>query len=1334
MGFEELLLYAAALFFLFKGATNLKKNIFSSTKIKVTGKESYQEKIDKLDGVIQGLASSDPKIRRSSTSNIYELRNQGWDTSKALDSLEKLLTDDDLTVRYNTLLSLGQMHKCSPAALAQINLLLITDKEPYIRRAAATALQGIWSPDSVPYLTEALKDSEPRIQYTAVYALNSYASTTARKAVPQLIEVLKTSKDKHLLDRSIDLLGKIGPPAKDAIPELLRLWNEDKKAFGHSISEALEGDLGTSAACFIPIFAKELEESENQQGSLLGRYRASDVLASIGEEAIPTLLNLLKKEEKLSGRKEYETIQSYAKQALKKIGAIAIGPLLKELAIENYDYQSRVLDTLEDIGLPTNTITETLTTIIAKSESKITAKALGTLARLSTSLPINLLPIIRSTLSSQNPFLRESALLALIKHFPRESIDEFSKALLDKTTQIRLQAIRGLEATRESSAATLIRPLLKDPDKGVCLASIKALGSLRSKEVVEDLVAMLEKLGKEFDTALIDALYKINTAEALNAIKQYRQHVEIPQLVKTLETEPDSYAGEAAARILGELKASQAIPVLINALSVKNSGTRKSALRSIATMPDLTEQTNIQLIKALQTTDYPDLKIQLLDTLVGLGVKATIPLLLIDLKSDNPEIRKSAALLLRSFAKDASPAIPQLLQNSLNDDYDQASLEALIAIGDPAIQPLAELLMNKTMTGKAAFALARIGTPFALDTLVSKLKDLSLAIETADEEDSWQLAATLKLLGQVAFDSLNKLANAVRLKDVSRFGECRVITAAALLNLKDPKLGRDALFLLGQALQSDSCYAREDALKILEEEKTKEAEELLKEHLVFKLIRDLEERSLLRKEEDNYNAAFKLGILNNPNGNYALQKFAYNKLPYLLSNLAAKRTKTQYNKISPIKAIGSLGEYGRSAIPALLILLESPAKADYTDNQVLWALWQIGDTNYRKSLLPCFLERFKNGNYAIADLVIDEHCSSEFVDALLLAFETVIRTKDQTSQNTWAERNSLINALARVGHRCIKDVIKILNSAKEPIVSELTGILTKIGAPSVLPLFDSLTEPKNLDVKIYTLTEIAKTGLPAISDGVRSLLSDHNALKRHVSSIFLSYAAYTEDWTQDKEFDKILELLNEAINSEIATVRAAAYLCLMRLESNDLLPKIKNGLNDIDTKVSIAVLKSSPSYALAECLSADISNLLTSKDWLVASAAARALRLIGSPQKLSEIRKYADRRVPSLIDELGSNDFEIVVNALKEVEDIGDSRHEVISALVSLLDNKYSSMIQISAAKVLANISPKEALKQLKNQWRLRQDVREVTEKLVERIELEEAANYLRRYTTSSGK
>ena len=123
-------------------------------------------------------------------------------------------------------------------------------------------LGGIGTPDVLPLLTEALKDSSALIRLTAVNALGEIADPTA---IPALIAAL-ADKDDDVRTGAAVALGEIADPT--AVPALIAAL-ADKDDDVRGAAAAALGEIGAPAKAAVPVLANLLKQATCNEYSLI---------------------------------------------------------------------------------------------------------------------------------------------------------------------------------------------------------------------------------------------------------------------------------------------------------------------------------------------------------------------------------------------------------------------------------------------------------------------------------------------------------------------------------------------------------------------------------------------------------------------------------------------------------------------------------------------------------------------------------------------------------------------------------------------------------------------------------------------------------------------------------------------------------------------------------------------------------------------------------------------------------------------------------------------------------------------------------------------------------
>ena len=142
------------------------------------------------------------------------------DNPLAMALLLEVMTNGDTTARWRVAWELGRMNASDERSISALKEAL-GDRHKTVRIAAANALSKIHpdradgndlpaSADAVDVLTRMLNDPEPRVRWSAIWALGE-ARGAALSTVTDLLNVLENNQSPQLLRAAaVNALGKIG--------------------------------------------------------------------------------------------------------------------------------------------------------------------------------------------------------------------------------------------------------------------------------------------------------------------------------------------------------------------------------------------------------------------------------------------------------------------------------------------------------------------------------------------------------------------------------------------------------------------------------------------------------------------------------------------------------------------------------------------------------------------------------------------------------------------------------------------------------------------------------------------------------------------------------------------------------------------------------------------------------------------------------------------------------------------------------------------------------------------------------------------------------------------
>lgn len=154
--------------------------------------------------------------------------------------------------------------------------------------SAAVLALGFMGQKAVPFLVEALKDEDPRVQEGAVEAMGEIIPESS-SGVPALARLLKHPV-LRVRWRAALALGEMEQVAAEGIPALIEALDDESAWVRWSAAQAL-GEMGAMAAAAVPALSRKLRDSEK-----FVRGRAMHALRKMGtraQAAVPALIEIL---------------------------------------------------------------------------------------------------------------------------------------------------------------------------------------------------------------------------------------------------------------------------------------------------------------------------------------------------------------------------------------------------------------------------------------------------------------------------------------------------------------------------------------------------------------------------------------------------------------------------------------------------------------------------------------------------------------------------------------------------------------------------------------------------------------------------------------------------------------------------------------------------------------------------------------------------------------------------------------------------------------------------------------------------------------------------------
>lgn len=698
--------------------------------------------------IVPYLKDKDTSTRTIAATALMKIGYQGREITPILSAaLRDKNTSDDLV---ETLGYIGQ--NAAPLVPTLVELLKSSSQDSY-RITETLGRIGKGAKEAVPVLIVQLKNKDDLLRSMTFETLGEIGEE-ARAAIPELVAVLQNKKNNgEIRDRASDTLGKMG---KDAVlPAIALLHNQDIDV-RISAAKAL-GGIGRDAKAAIPdllaiLTDKKLNaqsrvakpprnfERESFSPSTLLLDAATDAFGSIGSDAVPYLVNIL--------RNPNTELRSRAARALIQARKDAVPALIGLIKDKDEEIRFIAYDTLETIGKDAEQAIPALIAIFRENEDR---------DRTDTSRTLNLLEVattgggvegIRDAKDLDRELgVRYKASRAL-GAIGTPAIPALVLALKDVDVNVRLGAIASLEVNRDkSSESSEVISALTDAlsdrdsyariraafvvgrtakDKNAAISTLIVALNHKDPFIRSIAVQYLVVIRKDASPALISAFKdRSNPARelALVALGQIPSDTKgvIPILFEALKEE-GNIRFSAAFSIAQIHQISRAIPENSIPENMKNDWS------GVVTPENTRELVNI-LIAALQDKDIVR-RFQAAYALSQMGkeARAAIPALIVALKDPGIGVRGHAAAALGAIGEDAKEAVPILINQLKAQDtslhYSAAS--ALGGIGKAAKDAtpiLIEIIRNEKeelfVRHVAIESLKKIGTEEAISALSS---------------------------------------------------------------------------------------------------------------------------------------------------------------------------------------------------------------------------------------------------------------------------------------------------------------------------------------------------------------------------------------------------------------------------------------------------------------------------------------------------------------------------------------------------------------------------------------------------------------------------------------
>jgi HEAT repeat protein len=368
------------------------------------------------------------------------------------------------------------------------------------------------------------------------------------------------------------------------------------------------------------------------------------------------------------------------------------------------------------------------------------------------------------------------------------SVPALTMLLADKSANVRAHAAHALGAIGSAAkpAAAALTNLAKDEDETVRRQAIQALAAIRPGPEV--MIPLVTRLIEDSDPAV--------KARILHAVSEAGPAA-IPALEKALKDEKAAYWACLILREMGP-EAKEAVPELTTALKDQRPEVRREAALALGAMRDAAapaasdiaallddehaaEAATLALGEIGQIPANAEPKVRanakstkkLLSTISlwtlarvhpedkALGREAA-ELLVSRLSDSDPFVRVSAARALAALKLGPETMLPIMEKAMANADEATAqhALDAVAALGAPAVPRLIAALKHQKLRAQIAYTLGQIGPPAA-----SATGDLAKLVGSNDTRVVTEAAVALAKIGPAAAASVPSLTAALKQTD-----------------------------------------------------------------------------------------------------------------------------------------------------------------------------------------------------------------------------------------------------------------------------------------------------------------------------------------------------------------------------------------------------------------------------------------------------------------------------------------------------------------------------------------------------------------------------------------
>jgi HEAT repeat protein len=656
-----------------------------------------------IDAVASELKAPDAARRRDAVDKL-----DAWPAEEARPLVLVALGDADADVRAHAAASAGR-HRFVEALPRLVGAL--GDPDAHLRAAAAEALgallqgPGANEPDkesvrAVETLERALGDGEHEVREAAVVAIGKLPPTLGKRTAVALTGRLD-DEAAGVRQRAAEVLGRMGE-ARAVVPLLSRLGDPTREVR----IAALEALAGLGDARAVPAIVRLIHDPADDVRAAavtaLGRLQAKGAVAPLVEVLQRGAPDALRARaafalgqiagapagqpaavEALIGALDHDELQLAAREALVRVGARAVAPLMAHVGDARPDRAALYVDLLREIG--SSEATPLLLDELGRGRlpEEPLVDALGAMLRAGDKRPMVTLVAL---LGAPSGSLRRHAAEALRGSVDARAISALAAATVDGERDVRVMAIGELGRLGAREALPELGRALGSGDEETAAAAARALGQLGDRRAVEPLIGALGRSERRVRREAADALARVADGSAA------------PSLMRALRTAAPDRRATAIVALGGVVRRH----------------------------PDATAR---ELLLGYVEGSDTAAALAALDALGAMGDKAAVPRLVhvVESRFDDDVRRRALAALGDSGGDDATRTILSMLAGDSGDQSVRAeaawALGKLRRPGDAATAGLVSALRSSSpaVRANAAAALYRLGR--APDELLRLLDD-----------------------------------------------------------------------------------------------------------------------------------------------------------------------------------------------------------------------------------------------------------------------------------------------------------------------------------------------------------------------------------------------------------------------------------------------------------------------------------------------------------------------------------------------------------------------------------------------------------------------------------